>query len=122
MDFLANFLNEVLGNKPILVWAVSFFFILVGVIVSLTVSVEKRDRNSPITPNVFNLNFMLRDNSLRLIGSIFVAFSIVRFGEEMTGTSLNYFGCFLLGFSFDRAFSLLAEWQKKTRDVFKSKS
>ncbi len=121
MNFLNEYLLELLGTKSIVNWAASFTFIVVGVIVSLRLSAYKRDKDSPNTPYTFNLLFLIRDNISRLIGSVFVAFAIVRFGEHLLGITIGYEYCFVLGLCFDQAYKLLIEWQNKARDIFKSK-
>ena len=115
------YLSEVLGEKSLATWLASFTFIVIGVIVSLRLSAYKRDVESPNTPIKFKWSFLLRDNISRFIGSIFVAFSIVRFGEELVNITIGSFGSFLLGLSFDQVYKLLVDWQNKAREVFKSK-
>jgi hypothetical protein len=118
---LEAYLLEVLGEKSLAIWLASFTFIVVGVIVSLRLSAYKRDVESNNTPYKFNWGFLFRDNFSRFIGSIFVAFSVLRFGEELVGISIGYFGSFLLGLCFDQIYKLLIDWQSKARDVFKAK-
>lgn len=115
------YLSELLGSRSVAVWLASFTFILIGVIVSLRISARDRNKLSPNTPEKFNWWFLIRDNISRTIGSIFVAFSLVRFGEELAGITMNYFGCFLLGLCFDQVYKLLIDWQKKGRDKFINK-
>lgn len=118
-DFLTEYLFSILGDKSLAGWAAAFTFVFIGVVVSLRVSVGTRDKSSPNTPTSFNFKFLVQDNVLRILGSLFVTFSCIRFGEELFNITMNAWGCFLLGFFFDRAFSVLKEWQNKGRDVFK---
>lgn len=120
MSFIDEYLIEILGDKSLATWLASFTFVLIGSIVSLRVIAFTRDKTSDTTPYKFNLWFMFRDNAPRLIGSIFVAFSFIRFGEQLTGKVFNDFMCFVLGLAFDVALYFLAEWSKKARDKFKS--
>ena len=118
---LESYLLEVLGEKSLATWLASFTFIVIGVIVSLRLSAYKRDVDSVNTPYKFKWNFLFRDNISRFIGSIFVAFSVVRFGEELTNITIGSFGSFLLGLCFDQIYKFLVDWQNKAREVFKSK-
>lgn len=111
------YLAEILGDKPVAIWLASFTFIIIGVIVSLRLSASKRNRDSKTTPYRFTWKFLFRDNISRFIGSVFVAFSIVRFGEELFNFHFGNFGCFLLGLCFDQTYKALIEWQKKAREI-----
>lgn len=121
MNFIENYLIELLGEKPIVVWATSFTFVLIGVLISLPIAAQKRDKKSSNTPTKFNVPFLFRDNIIRVLGSIFMTFAIIRFGEEFTGKELDYFGCLLLGLSFDQVLVFVEAWQRKGRETFKSK-
>lgn len=114
-----SFSVEVLGNKSIAVWLASFTFVLIGVIVSLRLSSLKRNKDSPNTPIKFSLLFLIRDNILRGLGSLFVAFSVIRFSEELLQIQFTYFFCFTLGACFDQALIFVHKWQKAARDNFK---
>lgn len=116
-------LNEyfigLLGNRTIVGWLLAFTFILVGVIISLCIQSMQRDKLSKSTPYKWNFWFLLRDNFTRFIGSVFIAFALVRFGEEITGKYLSDIGCFTLGLCFDMAFVFIEKWQAKAREVIK---
>ena len=121
MDFINAYLVELLGKKSLLVWTTSFTFVLIGVLISLRLAAYKRDKASNNTPTVFNWKFLFRDNIIRTLGSIFVTFAIIRFGEEFTGRELSYFWCLILGLCFDQVLVFVESWQRKGRDIFKEK-
>lgn len=118
---LEVYLSELLGNRSVAVWLVCFTFILIGVVVSLIISSRERNKDSPNTPYKFSFKFLVRDNILRILGSVLIAFTIIRFGEDMVGMHIGYFGAFLMGLCFDQLVKIIADWQKKARDIFKAK-
>lgn len=118
---LETYLSELLGNRSVAVWLVCFTFIIIGVLLSLIVSAKERNKDSPNTPYKFSFKFLVHDNILRILGSVLIAFTVIRFGEDMVGAHIGYFGSLLMGLCFDQLVKFIAEWQKKARDIFTTK-
>lgn len=108
-------LNSILGNRTLAQYVVAFFFILLGVLISIRLGAYKRDKESPNTPFKFSYTFLTRDNIVRAIGSIAIAFVFIRFGQEILHIEVNELGAFTIGLTFDRGIALLDNWQKGAR-------
>lgn len=116
---IQEILNEVLGNKNIAQYVAAFFFIFLGVLVSIRASATSRSVESDATPAKFSYKFLTLDNFSRAVSSIAISFAFIRFGEDITGREFTYFGVFLLGIGFDQAVAYLNKWQSGIRDKFK---
>lgn len=107
--------SGLLGNKTIAEYIVAFIFVLIGVLVSIRVGAIKRDKDSKHTPYEFSYKFLTRDNIVRALASIGIAFVAIRFGKEITGNDTTEFGAFLIGLGFDQLVGKLNQWQKNGR-------
>lgn len=109
-------INGLLGEKSIAEWIVSLIFVLLGIAISLYADSLSRDKSSPRTPNQFSVIFLIKDNSLKILFSFFIVFTLIRFSKEIIDIDITYIKCLFLGLGFDLLLTLPIKYQKKGRD------
>lgn len=112
---MENFLSQFLGTSDITLFVIAFIYALMGLFISLGVSVKNRNKASVATPRKFDLRFFLMDNAERIGKNAAILFAMCRFYTEMYGDPLSSWKAFLLGLAFDRAYAVLKTLSKKAR-------
>lgn len=112
---MENFLTQFLGTSDTMLFTVAFIYALLGLFISLGVSVKNRNKGSIATPRQFDLRFFLMDNAERIGKNAMILFAMCRFYTEMYGDPISSWKAFLLGLAFDRAYAVLKTLTKKAR-------
>lgn len=86
-----------------------FFFVLVGITISLLVDSMGRDTKSTKTPSKFSWKFLLLDNLKRIFLVVLVIFVSIRFYTELYEGTVNEWAGLLLGLSLDFTISVLRD-------------
>lgn len=112
---MENFLFQFLGTRDTMLFAVAFIYAIMGLFISLGVSVKNRNKGSIATPRRFDLRFFLMDNAERIGKNAAVLFAMCRFYTELYNEPITSWKAFLLGLAFDRAYAVLKTLTKKAR-------
>lgn len=105
---MKDFLLSLLG-MPWTQFLSVFFFVLVGITISLLVDSMGRDTKSTKTPSKFSWKFLLLDNLKRIFLVVLVIFVSIRFYTELYEGTVNEWAGLLLGLSLDFTISVLRD-------------
>jgi hypothetical protein len=107
---MKTFLDNVLGTQDAGHFAAAFFFAIIGVAISLLIHSTNRDKDSQRTPIKFNVWFLIRDNSTRIILNILLILATLRFYVEIKGEDLSMLGALTVGLGWDKLSELLRNY------------
>ena len=94
-------LIQLFGTDDLFMIIAAFIWGLFGIILGLIISVNKRNVKSKRTPEHFSWLFFWKDNSMRIVVSIFALIATLRFGSELGLGSVNAFAAFGYGLASD---------------------
>jgi len=120
---MKEFINILIGNVGVVMFAALFFFALIGVSINLLFHANTRDQSSPNTPKKFSVSFLISDNWKRILLAILLIYVSIRFVQLIftisveNNNELYLFSAVFIGFIFDK----LGEFMKKKFDFFKSR-
>jgi len=108
-----EFKQLVLGDLSIPYYLAAAFFCFLAIIISLYAGSKKRNVASESTPEKFSWNFLIWDNTKRLVAGMILMFIFFRFAVPALGRALSMevafgIGCFL-SLGLDQAIGLLKQ-------------
>lgn len=112
---MENFILNMLGPLSLADYVAGMIFALLGVIISLRLDANTRDRLSPRTPSKFSWRFLILDNLQRLITGFIITFVSFRFAPEILKTDFSMFAAFMVGFAFDKIIELIKRAENLAR-------
>lgn len=102
-----EFFSQLLGSLSLGAFLASYFWALVGVVVSLLIDISTRKPLSSASPVTFSLSYLIRDNWLRIVTGLLVIAVVIRFYPDIRGTEITSFYALLVGGGLDFFVGLL---------------
>jgi len=112
---MKEFIQQFLGTTEVIPLGVSFLWAIVGLIISLGIGVNRRNKGSYATPLAFSWQFFLKDNALRMLTSVLILFAGIIFYQDMNGESINSFKALTFGLCFDQIIAVFKNFSTKAR-------
>ncbi len=96
-----DFLQHILGDFTLGSWLAYFAFALIGVMIYSYNDVKNRSVPSKRSPIKFSWLFFLKDNVKKFIMTMLLIYIQFRFYEQLSGSPMNDYAAFLMGFTAD---------------------
>lgn len=110
-----KFLEQVLGTTDLGTYLAAYIFAGIGVLISLRIKANSRDKLSDNTPYNFSWRFLIQDNLLQITSNIGLLFLAFRFTNEFYGQELSMKLAVFMGAGIDSLIELFKILQNKAR-------
>lgn len=107
-----RYIELVFGTIEIPVVVIGFFYLCIGILLSIFVDANKRDLLSTRTPFEFSYLFLIRDNWKRTLFTVFIGLISLRFSSDLFGAEPTMYMAFIIGYSADKFTDYIKKLQK----------
>jgi hypothetical protein len=102
-----NYIEQIIGMQDPVLFAISYAFGLLGVILSLLWHTSRRNKSNKATPYNFSWRFLLKDNLQRIATSVLLLFIGIRFSKEIIGQDVTMYVALAIGLGLDKLSQML---------------
>jgi hypothetical protein len=110
-----NYIEQILGMADVKLFLIVYAFGLLGVLMSILLHVNGRDKTSPDTPVPFSWKFFIQDNLQRIVTALILLFLGIRFAGEMFGMGITMWTALVVGFCLDKVAQFLKNMSLEAR-------
>jgi len=99
---LHQIIVKILEGFDVVAFCAALFYALIGMVVMLLITSNKRDVNSDRTPVHYSYLFLIKDNAIRILTTVLFIMVFIRFSQELLGKTITSWLGFALGLISDR--------------------
>ena len=114
---METFFNHLFGSHGAAFNFAASIFVILGAMITILIDAYTRNKNSERSPVSWDWSFYLKDNFVRYILCLIIAFVVVRFWSDITDMSLKMWHCLLIGLCFDMMFIVVKQIRKYFRGI-----